>query len=103
MPAPAAAAAAARRVTTELASAMAQCAPQAAAYGACMDANLETVQRGTCDAQFAALKECARAAVRRRPRARAPSCTARDMLTPTHPFSPPRPAAEAQESIDTSP
>jgi len=53
-----------RRVTVEMAAAMAECAGPAAAYGKCMDLNLEKVTRGTCEAEFVAFKNCMQQAVR---------------------------------------
>ena len=48
----------------DLAAAMAECAGPATAYGKCMDLNLEKVTRGTCEAEFAAFKNCMQQAVR---------------------------------------
>ena len=59
------AAEAATRRASALALGGGRCTTEVAAYGACLRASLNTLERGTCDAAFAALRKCvAKAAVK---------------------------------------
>ena len=44
---------------------LAECGPGAAAYGACLRASLGALQQGACQAEFQAMRECMRGAMRR--------------------------------------
>ena len=44
--------------TARLRAGLAACSAQAAAYGACCKALLPAVERGACQAEFAALRSC---------------------------------------------
>ncbi len=51
-------AAAPLRFSAMFAQMLVECPAQIAAYGACVKANIDNMQKGTCDREFAGLKAC---------------------------------------------
>ncbi|KAJ2357739.1 hypothetical protein GGF43_001276 [Coemansia sp. RSA 2618] len=56
----------ARRLVLTLEKGMTNCAAEATAYGKCMSANLETIGKHACQAQFQTFKTCVQHTLKRK-------------------------------------
>ncbi|KAJ2879643.1 hypothetical protein FB639_003036 [Coemansia asiatica] len=56
----------ARRLVLTLEKGLTSCAKEATAYGQCVTANIETIGKHACQAQFQAFKACAQQTLKRK-------------------------------------
>ncbi|KAJ2844623.1 hypothetical protein IWW36_005112 [Coemansia brasiliensis] len=56
----------ARRLVLTLEKGLTDCAAEATAYGKCVSANLETINKHACQVQFQTFKKCVQQALKRK-------------------------------------